>query len=147
MIYFSFAPYSQVLDHLSLIPDPKSSQVTQYLRKTVAKKRISLEKPSSPSATNGAPSSSFIGAAKHVSDGSPSDREVSAFESMPLSTDNVIELTDILSKLKDPASSQQVTYTHTSAHTLTHTHSLTHTSTHTLTHTHSLIHTSAPGFC
>ena len=34
----------QVLDHLTLIQDAKSSRVTQYVRKTLAKKRLSAEK-------------------------------------------------------------------------------------------------------
>jgi len=39
-------PVSQVLDHLILIKDAKQSRVTQYVRKTLAKKRLSSEKSS-----------------------------------------------------------------------------------------------------
>ena len=47
------SPPLQVLDHLTLIKDAKSSRVTQYVKKTLAKKRLSAEKVGGKSATDG----------------------------------------------------------------------------------------------
>ena len=44
--YSSPPPPPQVMDHLTLIKDVKQSRVTQYVRKTLAKKRLSVEKSS-----------------------------------------------------------------------------------------------------
>ena len=41
------------MDHLTLIKDVKQSRVTQYVRKTLAKKRLSVEKSSEETARRG----------------------------------------------------------------------------------------------
>lgn len=41
------------MDHLTLIKDVKQSRVTQYVRKTLAKKRLSVEKSSEEVARRG----------------------------------------------------------------------------------------------
>ena len=43
----------QILEHMTLIKDSKQSTVAQYVRKTLAKKRLSVEKAASSAAAGG----------------------------------------------------------------------------------------------
>ena len=89
--------------------------MSQYLRKTVAKKRLSVEKmtTSPPVTANGSsasppppppPGSSGQSSAAECS----ASQEPSVFDTHPLSVEVLTELTELLGKIKDPSTTQQV---------------------------------------
>ena len=95
--------------------------MSQYLRKTVAKKRLSVEKtatPSHPVTANGTttPPPPPPGSSGQSADCSAS-HEPSLFDTHPLSVEALTELTELLEKIRNPDTTQQVKMSSTSSST------------------------------